>query len=206
MGRKSLRTIVEGICRTLQQPISLRELVRQVTQQAGVPERPGTLLTVREVVSALPFMVKAGPDAYLPAWLVLDGKAFRLRPPPGGWRGELARERLELVAEVLESPRLVWEDGRPLCLALTEPADGAGQAGQSRAGRSRVQRAETPDPNPRTLAEMVGSLLGLQGAPGGPGPRPDPRAVVRVLTRRPGRGSGAGREAREGRRAAGPRA
>lgn len=114
MGRRDLRPAVEAICRELEGPVHLRELARRAAEAAGVAQRPGTLATVREAVGRLPFMVAAGQGMWVPARVVLAGKAFRLSPPRQGWVGGIPRWRMEPFASALEDPLVVDADGRSL--------------------------------------------------------------------------------------------
>ncbi|WP_324715479.1 hypothetical protein U7230_08835 [Carboxydochorda subterranea] len=76
MARRTIRAAAEDICRSLQEPIHVRELVRRVVEALGIEERPGTQASVREALGRLRFMVRSGPGLYAPARAVLDGRVF----------------------------------------------------------------------------------------------------------------------------------
>ena len=143
MARRTIRAAAEDICRTLQGPIHIRELVRRVVEALGIEERPSTQLSVRDALGRFRFMVRCGPGLYAPARVVLDGKAFRLRPPPTGWGGMLPLWQLEPFATALENAAVVDPDGRPLSRKLREPD--ADRFEQQVEARARRQAAEIVD-------------------------------------------------------------
>lgn len=114
LARRTIRTATEALCRALQAPIHIRQLVRQVVESLGIEERRTTEASVREVLGRLRWMVAAGRGWYVPARLALDGKAIRLRPPSTGWGRMLPLWQLEPLSGALEDAAVTDSQGRPL--------------------------------------------------------------------------------------------